>query len=306
MARPVILSGKICYHCGSSNYRKRGGTDNRNQKVRLQCRDCGKSFYDTPPKRRKDDLVISGFNCYHCGSEQTSKAGFSKYGTVRKQRFFCRGCRRYFREDPEYIEGQTEKNNFWVRKHLPSAGHLILELHAVAQRLGRTPQAVDIRELSKEGRGYPLNVYRAVFGTYTAALKRARLTGDYPRQYSPERMIAELKTLRKRLGRPLLKRDIAAAAKQGKGPSFHFLTREFGNVTNALAAAGAGRKKFTRAEMIEALRKLSSELGKTLRESDIVAFARLGRVPSTKVLDREFGGIIAARLAAGLSGKDER
>jgi len=244
----------------------------------------------------------SGFRCYHCGSPETSKAGFSKYGRTKKQRFFCRGCRRYFREKPKYIEGTRDERNFWVPKNLPSAGHLILELQIIAQDvLGRTPRVGDITELSRQNRSNSYTIYRAVFGTFRAALKRAGLRPDYPKQYDPEQILSELRALHKRLNRPLSRSDIVTAWKNGDGPSPHLLKREFGNMTRALEAAGAHRKKYTRAEMIEFLRTLNARLEGPVESRHIEESFRRAEGPSYNVIRREFGGLEKARRAAGIN-----
>ncbi len=243
----------------------------------------------------------SGYRCYHCESEETSKAGFSKYGQVKKQRFFCRGCGRYFREEPKYIEGKTKTNNFWLRKNLPSASHLILELHAIAQNvLKRTPKSTDIRELSKQKRCNSLNTYHAVFGGFGLALKRANLTPDYPRSYKPEKMIEELRSLRKRLNRPLGREDIAMHAKKGKVPSVYFLKRAFGSLAGALEAAGVGRKKYDRDEIISFLRKVDAKIKGPVKARHIEEYFAKGDGPSVKAIEEEFGGWTKARRMAGI------
>jgi transposase-like protein len=298
MGRPAVSPGFRCYHCGSTNTQKHGF---HKEKQRLICRDCGRRFYaDQDMEKMTAVKNRPRERCYHCGSTETAKAGFSKFGGQIKQKYFCRNCGCFFRENPEYVKGEGEKNNFWVRKNLPSAGHLILELRAVAQRLGRTPQARDITERSKEGRGNSLNTYRAVFGTFTEAIRRARLTRDYPKAYPPEQMLAELLSLRKKLGRPILKPDIAKASKKGKVPSIYFLRRAFGSILKAIDAAGAGRKNYGRQEMIDCLRKLDAKLGHRVRVSDIGALYREDNGPSPDAVRRMFGGIEKALKAAGI------
>jgi transposase-like protein len=300
MEKPVS-PGFRCYHCGSTNARKDGSAG---KKQRLHCRDCGRRFL--PDADLEKMLAVKNrprAACYHCGSTETAKAGFSKFGGRIKQKYFCYGCRRRFRENPDYIQGPGKNRNFWVRKNLPSASHLILELKAFAQRLGRTPQARDIIERSKQGRGNPLNTFRAVFGTYTEAVRRAGLTRDYPRVYPPEQILAELRALRKKLGRSLSNGDIAAASKKGKAPSFYFLRRAFGTVGKAIDAAGAGRKSYNRREIIDFLRKLEAELDRPVRESDIAALYHEDKGPSPTAVSRTFGGIAKARKTAGLRAK---
>lgn len=289
MGKTAAFSGFRCSHCGSTETLKCGFYKERQ---RYHCRACQRKSIEV--QRYPVSLNI---RCYHCGSMETSKAGFHK----EKQRYFCSACKRGFRESPAYIKGRGEKRNFWVRKKLPSAGHLILELRAIAQNvLRRTPQTADIGELSKKRRSNSLNTYRAVFGTFSEALRRARLTPDYPRQYPPEQMIEELRALRRKLGRPLLKRDIAAACKKGKAPSFYFLRREFGSILKALEAAGAGRKPYSREEMIDCLRKLDARLERPVRRRDINELYRAGKGPSSKTVYKMFGGMTKVRLAAGI------
>jgi len=298
MATPAVTSEVRCYHCGSANYFKSGF---EKSKQRLRCNDCGKGFYDVLPARKQHEKVISGFRCYHCGSDQTCKAGYSKFGGKKKQRFHCRNCNRKFRENLERATPGTGEPNFWQRKNLPSAGHLILDLQAIAQSLlGRTPTAADIRELSKQGRSNPLNVFRAVFGSYSEAVRRARLKPDHIREYNPEVMLAELRALHKKLGRPLLKRDIADASKKGKVPTLHFLRREFGSVGKAVIAAGAGRKIYSRGEMIDCLRKIDASMKWPVQKRDIDEAFRKGEGPSNKAVLREFGTLGKAYRTAGL------
>ncbi len=244
--------------------------------------------------------VQSGFRCYHCGSMETCKAGFSKYGQTKKQRFFCRVCRRYFREDPQCNERTSDRSNDWVRKYLPSARHLILELREIAQYvLGKTPRAIDINELSKQKRANSVNTYYAVFGSFREALKQASLTPEYPRQYDHEKIFEELRGLRTRLNRPISRSDIVTAWKEWNAPSPYFLKREFGTVTKALKAAGIGQK-YTREEMIDSLRKLDARIEGPVGEREITESFRRGEGPSSTAVRLEFGGFEKARCAAGV------
>src|SRR5262249_50379992 len=129
----------------------------------------------------------SGKKCYHCGSMETSKCGFHK----QKQRYFCRACRRGFRDDPETRIGKRYRMS--PNRKLPSVGHLVLELHTIAQRLGRTPTALDITSQFHEGRSNSIKVYTAVFGSYGEAIRRASLAPRYPNKYDLKKMIGELR-----------------------------------------------------------------------------------------------------------------
>src|SRR5688500_15301426 len=114
-----------CYHCGSANAENHGCYKGRR---RLVCRDCGRGFYEGAEPVR----VSSSVRCYHCGGVETSKAGFSRFNGREKQRYYCRSCKRSFREGLEVASVEGGTKNFWVRKNLPSAGQLILEVRALA------------------------------------------------------------------------------------------------------------------------------------------------------------------------------
>ena len=162
--------------------------------------------------------ILSGVVCYHCRSLETSKAGIVR----GKQRFYCRVCRRFSRENPEIPEGKKKYRS----SNLPSAGHLILELQAIAQELGRTPTTSIIMERSKQNRAYPLGNYYAVFGSFLTAVKRARLKSRYKQEFDEsdrERMLGELRVLRKKLKRPIFDEDVDAARRRKElSPPYHF------------------------------------------------------------------------------------
>jgi hypothetical protein len=123
--------------------------------------------------------VLSGFRCYHCGSDQTSKAGMAR----GKRRFKCRGCGKFFREDPKLPTGDWDPRKR-KKYDLPPASRLILELQSLAQNdLKRTPTTNDINELSKAGRCHSLATYYAVFGSFVTAIRRSRLKQHYLQQF---------------------------------------------------------------------------------------------------------------------------
>jgi len=212
-------------------------------------------------------VILSGVPCYFCGSDQTSKAGRAK----GKQRYKCRGCGRFFISDAERVERPTDSPGSRVVKrrqyerslaegsdadpfhpvknptgrkqtHLkkrPSASHLILKLRAIAQSLGRTPTTTEIAELGKQGRSYKLADYYDVFGSYLAAVKKARLKLVYKQEFDEhdkERMLGELRRLRKKLKRPIFNKDVVAAKHRGEvSPVTHF-QKAFGSVPKAIEA----------------------------------------------------------------------
>jgi len=233
--------------------------------------------------------------CYHCQSKDTSKAGFTR----GKQRYYCRACRRWFRENPVISDG-SKLNKGRSSKNLPSKGHLILSLQAISQRLGRTPKTTDINELSKAGRSYPLDNYYDVFGSFVEAVKKAALKANYKKKFDKEKLLGELRELRAKLKRPLLSKNVVAARKKGKVSSVYHFQRAFGSVPKAIEAAGTGQKTYNRQEMIEILRRVGSKLDRPVLASDIDELFRLGKAPSHRAIEREFGGMAKARRAAGI------
>lgn len=239
--------------------------------------------------------IPSGFTCYHCGSRETSKAGFNR----GKQRFYCRSCRRFFRENPVLPSGSKSKIG-WRPKILPSKSHLILEIQTIAQRLERTPVTNDINELSKQGRVSSLNTYYEVFGSFLEAVGKAGLKPNYQQKFDKEKLLEELRALRRKLKRPLLGKDVVKARKKGKVSSVYHFQRAFGTIPQAIAAAGAGKKTYTREEMIRILRQIDVKLERPVQTSDIDELFRSGEGPSHRAIQREFGGIAKARRAAGI------
>jgi hypothetical protein len=240
--------------------------------------------------------LLSKIVCYHCQSLETSKAGFDK----GKQRYYCRACRRWFRENPVLLGGAKRKPR-WRPKALPSKGHLILNLQAIAQRLGRTPTTNDIQEQSKAGGSYTLNNYYDVFGSFLEALKKANLKPNYKQRFDKEKLLNELRELHRKLKRPLLGKDVAAVRKKGKVSSAYHFQRAFGSVPKAIEAAGAGQKAYTRQEMIEILLRLDAKLYRPVQASDIDELYHQGKAPHHRTFEREFGGMGKARRAAGVN-----
>lgn len=235
----------------------------------------------------------SNIVCYHCDSRETSKAGFNR----GKQRYYCRACRRWFRENPVISNGGNNKKP--RSKSLPSKGHLILGLQAIAQRLGRTPTTTDIAELSQAKRSSSLQVYYEVFGSFPEAVKKAGLKANYKQTFDKDKLLYELRELHTKLKRPLLGKDVVAARKNGKVSSIYHFQRAFGSVPKAIEAAGAGKKTYTRAEMIQILRQLDKTFDRPVLAADIDKLFHAGKAPSHRAIEREFGGMGKARRAAG-------
>lgn len=240
--------------------------------------------------------ITSGFICYHCGSGETCKAGFGKH---RKQRFYCRSCRRWFLENPEIRTGKKTRPK---KSDLPSKQYLIAELKEIARELGRTPTTYDWPGLREQERVYPLYVYYAVFGSFLSALKRAKLKPKYKQEFDAsdrERLLKELRQLRQELGRPLFDEDVDKARRRKEvSPPYHFV-RAFGSVPGAIEAAGASKKIYSREAMIAILKQLDRTLDRPIQGSDIQKMYDSGKGPSVKMFLKTFGTLSKARRAAG-------
>ena len=225
--------------------------------------------------------------CFHCQSENINKAGFTHN---RKQRYYCRDCRRFSRENTE-ARAKPVDNNKKRGKELPSASHLILKIKALAQKLDRTPTTGDIASLAKNKKGYSLDVYYEVFGSFTVLLKRAKLSLNNKQEFDKDKLIGELKILRLELGRALIARDVQAARKKGKVSSLYHFGRAFGSVPKAIEAADAGRRAFTENEIKAYLKKLQTELKRVPTGKEIASRFVPGKTPSLKEIIRMFGSL---------------
>ena len=176
-----------------------------------------------------------------------------------------------------------------------------MSLRAIAQRLGRTPITTDITALASAGRSYSLKDYYEVFGSFPEAVKKAGLPANYKKVFDKDKLIGELRELHNKLKRPLLGKDVAAARKKGRVSSIYHFQRAFGSVPKAIAAAGAGKKIYTREEMIQTLRGLDQALRRPVLAADIDEWFRSGKAPSHRAIEREFGGMGKARRAAGIN-----
>jgi len=244
--------------------------------------------------------IPSGKRCYHCGSFATSKAGWAR----GKKRYKCRGCGKFFRENAELPEGKRRARNR-VKRNLPSERHLRTELQSLARELGKTPTTKDIDEPSKQGRSRSLATYYAVFGSYVTAVRRSGLKQHYLQQFDEagrERMLAELRRLRKKLKRPLIGKDVLAARKKKLVSPINHYQIAFGTAPQAIAAAGVAPKlHYTREEMISILRRLDRKLDRPIEGKDIDLLYAEGRGPSASGVSKRFGSLDRARRAAGVT-----
>lgn len=241
-------------------------------------------------------VVLSGFNCYHCGSDQTCKGGWGK----GKRRFKCRNCKKFFIEGGGY----RPPGKYKIGENTPTADYLILELQSIAQRIGKTPTTTIVTELAREGDAHHTHHYYAVFGSFRKAQKLAGLKPVYMQEFDrADRLIMlnQLRTLSRKLGRPLFAEDVADARKRGEvSPLNHFFIA-FGLIPTAIEIAGvAPKREYTREELIEHLQKVDAESARTVTGADLDALYDKGEGPSHRQYDRMFGGLAQARAAAGV------
>lgn len=241
--------------------------------------------------------ILSGKNCYHCGSDQTSLAGAASNG---KQRYKCRGCGKTFREGGTVVVGSAKK----YANGSPSKAYLKLELQTLANRLGRVPTTNDINQLAKLGETYQLGHYYAVFGSFLKAVKLAGLKARYLQEFDEKQkkfMLDQLRNLAKKLKRPLKGNDIYEARKQGIVSPINHYQLAFGGVPKAMAAAGVGLKlHYDRDELIAIMKSLAKKLGHPPQRKELDMLYKQGLSPSRRQWERRFGNISKAHTAAGL------
>jgi Homing endonuclease associated repeat len=96
-------------------------------------------------------------------------------------------------------------------------------------------------------------------------------------------------------------KDVNEARRKGLvSPPYHF-QRAFGSIPNAIQAADANKKHYSRDELINHLKQLNLRIGRIPRQNDFVANYKHGERPSLKAYLNEFGSIINARKAAGIA-----
>jgi IS1 family transposase len=239
-------------------------------------------------------IVLSGKICYHCGSDQTCKGGWAK----GKRRFKCRGCGKFFRDNP--IIAKPGKYKYSGK--LPSRSQLILELQKIASSVGKTPTVAIIDELSKGGRTFRREAYYVVFGSFLKAVKQAKLKPRYLQEFDyvqRKMMLDQLRTLSKKLKRPIFGKDVMAARKRGEVAPLNHYWLAYGTVPKAIAAAGVGPKTtYTRDELIAHLRKVDAKTDRPVTKAVLDEIYHKWQGPSPRQFERMFGSIAKARRAA--------
>jgi phage terminase small subunit len=188
-----------------------------------------------------------------------------------------------------------------IRNRLDRA-QMIADLQRLAEELGRTPGQVDIEEASKRGNCASPSSYARVFGSLSSAQEAAELS---PRRQerSREQLLDDLRKLAAELGRTPSAWDIGEASKRGKFASANMYHRTFGSLVAAQAAAGLVPNvlRRTREQLLDDLRKLAEELGRTPSYADIEEASKRGKFASANTYHKTFGSLVAAQTAAGLA-----
>jgi Homing endonuclease associated repeat len=136
--------------------------------------------------------------------------------------------------------------------------------------------------------------YRAVADIDPAALEAFR--AGIRRRYTDDQILAALRASAQRLGRSPTMKEFAADPDAGMHPQT--VIEHFGTWNAAKRAAGLMPRRFaTREELVEQLRRLGVELGRTPTAQDIRA--RRGTMPSASLYWHTFGSLSTALREAG-------
>lgn len=136
--------------------------------------------------------------------------------------------------------------------------------------------------------------YRAVTRIDPDAL--AAFQAGLRRRYSDEQILAALRASAERLGRSPTMKEFASDAQAGMHPQT--VIEHFGTWNAAKRAAGLMPRRFaTRAELVEQIRRLGEELGRTPTAEDIRR--RRGTMPSPSLYWHTFGALSTALREAG-------
>ncbi|MEZ5308580.1 MAG: hypothetical protein R2684_15655 [Pyrinomonadaceae bacterium] len=202
--------------------------------------------------------------------------------------FACRSCGRSCIQNPKGRHGRFRRNDGEV----PTKSELILKLRALADKLGRSPMNTDVVEASKNGRGYTINTYTQVFGTFNRALDAARLERNTYRKWDRDSMLEQLREYSSNLGRPLTKKDVVEGAKLGLTPMRFGIESIFGNYTNALREAGVAQPERTRDTILLSYAHLARKMGRHPTRNEVRELRKQGslELPTKLEIRRLFGG----------------
>ena len=136
--------------------------------------------------------------------------------------------------------------------------------------------------------------YRALAGIDPKAL--ATFQAGIRKRYSNEQILEELKACAQRLGRSPTMREFAADSETTVHPQT--VIEHFGSWNEAKRRAGLIPRRFaTRQELLDLLRRLGAELGRTPTARDIEEHR--GQMPSKSLYWHTFGSLASALREAG-------
>jgi len=136
--------------------------------------------------------------------------------------------------------------------------------------------------------------FKAITGIDPAEL--ASFQTAIRKRYSDEQILAELRSSAERLGRSPTMKEFAADAGSRVHPQT--VIEHFGTWNAAKRAAGLVPRRFaTREELLDVLRRLGEELGRTPTARDLDD--RRGRIPSKSLYWHTFGSLAGAVREAG-------
>ena len=140
----------------------------------------------------------------------------------------------------------------------------------------------------------PRKPYRAVASIDPKAL--AEFQAGIRRRYTDEQILDELRASAERLGRSPTMKEFAADEQSQVHPQT--VIEHFGTWNAAKRAAGLMPRRFaTRQELVDQLRRLGEELGRTPTAEDIKR--RRGTMPSASLYWHTFGSLSTALREAG-------
>jgi hypothetical protein len=147
---------------------------------------------------------------------------------------------------------------------------ILADLKRLNKELGRTPLIKEIKQHSK----YSFYLYNSLFGNVYNALTKAGINADnIPGHISEEQLLDEIKRLHRELGRAPKIREINQLGKY----SFNSYVSKFGTLSKLLEKAGirdlSKIKNVTRELLVEDLKRIGKELGRTPKTTDLKQFS---------------------------------
>lgn len=173
-------------------------------------------------------------------------------------------------------------------------------IRAHAERLGKTPTAVEFDAVRTTYKYPSSGWYKERFGTWNEAVKAAGLRPNMDRNITDEQLIKELKALGKILGRAPFISDVQVESTEGRMVSAAVYTGRFGSWADVLKKADFKPNRLrgvSDEEMLKALKAGAESLGRTPGEDDLKGLG----LPGATTYSRRFGTLNKAIVAAGLT-----